>query len=364
MTKIEALHELERIHAAALLEERDFSDEEAARFAELKLFITEKDKPMEPETIDRPTGTLRSFAGQQNKTLSDAVMEDATVARARQAGKARVDLPTTLRALGSTQSTGAAPGVPVTPDYRGLLSTYVPVFGRLVDALRAIPTTSNSVTYTRIGLATNAAAKVAELAAKPESVLSSSQIVQVVETFAHYVKSSKQVLDDESGLRALIDVTLSEGLRDIVDANIFSELTTAGRFTTYTPTVGDTAGDAIARVAATLRIREGAGAVNVAVHPFDYLNATLLKASGSGIYLGLPPGINASIVQSASVPLGQVLAWSDSGAAFLEREGVSVVVGLDADDFTHNRVTILAEARGAALTLNASRVFYGALVVA
>lgn len=361
MTKTEALHEMERIHALAVVEQRDLNDDEAARFAECKLTLTTpKENDMDP-VIEEPVGTLRAFAGQQHRSLSDAVLDDGIVARARQAGKARLDLPTTLRALGSTQAASPAPGIPVAPDYKGLLSTYVPIFGRIVDALRSVPTTSNSIVYTRIGLATNNAAIVQELAAKPESVLNTSQITQAVDTYAHFIKSSRQVLDDEAGLRALIDVTLSEGLKDKIDAIVFAELTASGRFTAYTPTSGDTAGDAIARVAAGLRQIEGAGAVHVAVNPLTYLNATLLKATGSGIYLGLPPGINASITQSASVPVGNVFAWTDTGAAFLEREGVSVVVGLDSDDFTHNRVTILAEARGAGLTLNANRVFYGPL---
>ena len=367
MTKAQALAEMERIHSRAVLEERDLSDDEVQRYTELKLSILAKEAPMDPiEVIDttRPSGELRSFAGEPPKTLYEALRDDGTVARAVQARSARLTVPgMRVRALGSTQAASPAPGIAVTPDYKGILSTYVPVYNRLIDALRSIPTTSNSISYTRIGLATNNAAAVQELAAKPESVLSTSQITQAVNTYAHFVKSSKQVLDDEAGLQALIDITLTEGLKDKIDAAVFAALTTSGAFATYTPTSGDTIGDAIARVASTLRVIEGAGNVHVAVNPATYLAATLAKASGSGAYLGLPPGINASIVQSASVPAGEVFAWTDTGAAFLEREDVSVVVGLDSDDFSHNRVTALCEARGAALTLNANRVLYGALTV-
>ena len=90
------------------------------------------------------------------------------------------------------------------------------------------------------------------------------------------------------------------------------------------------------------------------------MNATTLqslltpKASGSGEYLnsegpfsvvpaqlwGLP------LVISTAVSAGVALVGDFSAGCHLwVREGVSVVAGLDSDDFTRNRVTLLGEGR-------------------
>lgn len=367
MKRDAAIHEMERLLATADAEARDFSDAEQERFNQLGLIAMTKEPEMEV-TLEQPTAPLRPV-GQATRSLSAAMLADGLVARMVANGRARVDVPVDVRALGSDQALSPAPGYVVPPVNLGPVNVNHPIVNRLLSALASIPISgANSVTYTRVSYRAdidspstgtgNKAAKVQELAAKPESVLATEEVTVVLPTWAHWLPCSKQVLDDVSGLRALIDITLVAGLLDKTDAGVFADMTAVGRFTAYTAVSGDTYGDSIAR-AATLLLNAGATGIKVAMNPLTILSMSIAKTSGSGEYQGMPSNIPAQVVASASVPAGKLLAWADSGALWANREGVSVVAGLNADDFTKNKVTILAEHRGAVLTLDAQHVLYG-----
>lgn len=369
-----ALVELEALDAKP-----NKSDDDKRRFNQLQ---TEVRKAMDdttevldqPERVeldrDPPRGALRSVVPAV-RSLADAVRKDGRLATLHRGARIAVDVPVDIRvlarAVGSTQADGADPAIAVQPQNLGLINTYHGIANRLVSALSSIPVSSNAVVYTRLTYAAavgspsqsgNASRKVQELTLKPQSTLSSEEVTQVLETYAHWIPASRQVLDDVAGLRSLIDVLLVSGLLDNTDASVYTAMTTAGRYTAFSPTASETVGDGIARAASNL-LEAGATSVKVAVNPGTYLASQLTKASGSGIYLGLPPGLNASIVTSASVAAGKILAWADTGAVWANREGVSVNVGWQNDDFTSNRVTILAEHRGAVLTLDARHVLFG-----
>ena len=367
MKRDACITEMEALHLRATNEGRVFSDEEAARFAELRVMATAaRENPVE-KVIEQPAGTLRPVAGSA-RTLSAAVMADGLATRLHANGKARVDVPVNIRALGTDQAVSPAPGIAVQPRDLGVSSGYVPLYGRLLDYMASLPVDGNAIVYTRLSYATgggggNKAAKVQELAVKPESILATAQVTQTIDTWAHWLPASKQVLDDVSGLRALLDTTLVEGLKDKIDAGIFAAMTSAGHFTAYAAVANDNLGDAIARIATTLAVG-GATGIKIGVNPATLLAMSIAKASGAGTYLGLPPNIPGSIVPAASVPAGNLLAWSDGGAVWANREGVSVVAGLNADDFTHNRISLLCEARGSVLTLNPNLVLYGTALAA
>lgn len=366
MKRDDCVREMEALLATCEAERRVFTDDEAARFAELKVMATAMEQQMD-EVIEQPTGHTTPVAGAA-RSLSAAAIADGLVARMVQNGRARIDVPVDIRAFGSDQALNPLPGYPVQPQSLGPIATHHGIVNRLLLALASIPVTSNAVTYTRVTYAPdegspstgggNKAAVVQELAAKPESFLDTDEVVQPVETFAHWLSCSKQVLDDVTGLRALLDTTLINGLLDKTDAIVYAAMTLAGRFTPYTPTGGDKIGDGIAR-AATALLTAGATGVKVALNPATILAMSIAKTSGSGEYLGMPANVPGSIVSSASVPAGKLLAWSNTGAIWGSREGVSVVAGLNNDDFTKNKVTLLAEHRGAVLTLDAQHVLYG-----
>jgi HK97 family phage major capsid protein len=362
-----AIAEMERMFAHAESEQRAFSEEEAARFAELKLIATVKGNTMQDDaTTAPPAARLRPVAG-ATRSLTDAARADGLFARMLQAGRARMEIPVDVRALGSTQADNPAPGYPVQPANLGPVGTYHGIVNRLLSALASIPITgTNAVTYTRVtysptnaspAMLGNAAKKVQELTAKPQSELDTEEVTQPLDTYAHWLPCSKQVLDDVTGLRALLDGLLVQGLLDKTDAQIYTDMTTAGRYTAFSPT-GAIVGDNVARIVTAL-LTKGATSVKVAMNPLTMLGMMLAKASTAGTYLGLPPGIQATMVASASVAENKLLAWSDTGTVWANREGVSVVAGLNSDDFVKNKVTLLAEHRGAVLTLDPAHVYFG-----
>lgn len=368
ITASDAILRMEAMLHRAEDELRCFSDEEAAEFALLKITALLKGPPVETTApiLDKPAGQLRPVAG-ATRSLTDSVRADGLFARMGQSGRARLDIPIDVRALGSTQADNPQPGLTVAPVSFGPISTYHGIVNRLLSALASIPVTgTNAITYTRLSYAPdvgspsqtgNAARKVQELAPKPESELATEDVTQVLNTYAHWIPCSKQVLDDVTGLRALLDNTLVNGLLDKTDTAIYADMTAAGRFVPFVP-VGANVADNLARVAALL-LMAGATGVKIALNPMTMLAMGLAKATGSGEYLGLPPNIPATLVSSASVPLGKILAWADSGAIWANREGVSVVAGWANDDFTSNRISLLAEHRGALLTLDPAHVYYG-----
>jgi hypothetical protein len=211
---------------------------------------------------------------------------------------------------------------------------------------------ANTVSYVRLGYSTdspegNKAAKVAELAEKPESNIEATPVTVEIATWAHWIETSKQVLDDTEELKAVLDGILRGGLLDKIDLGVFTTMTTSGNYTAFTPTSGETVGDA------------------VALNPTDYLTMQLTKADTSGNYLGTPPNLASRVVSAPAVTAGTILAFAPgSGAAWADREGVNLTMGLRNDQFTRNAVTLLAEARGETMIRNPNHIAFGDVTAA
>jgi HK97 family phage major capsid protein len=202
------------------------------------------------------------------------------------------------------------------------------------------------------------AAKVAELAPKPESNVQTEPVTLEIPTFAHWTEVSKQILDDVAELRAILDGILRGGLLDVVDADIYDVLTTGGNYTAFSP-VGAVIGDNVARIAAQIANQGGSNIV-VGLNPTDFLTMQLAKASTAGSYLGIPPNLASRVVSVAAVAQSKILAFAPfSGASWADREGVNVVAGLRNDQFTRNALSLLAECRGATLVRDPGHVAYG-----
>src|SRR5262249_5371944 len=158
--------------------------------------------------------------------------------------------------------------------------------------------------------------KVPEGTAKPMSTLAATPATVNVATWAHWVDATKQALADIAGLQATVETILREGLLDKIDVDVFADMTAAGNFTAFTGAqTGESVGDGIARAVAQVALA-GGRSITAAVNPADALTQQLAKASGSGIYLGLPPGLQASIAPLAVVPAGKVLAFASGAVLF------------------------------------------------
>ena len=264
---------------------------------------------------------------------------------------------TATGALGSTQYS-----VPV--QVLAPVDTYHSPLQRLSDLLPVEPVTSNMVAYMRVAFAANNAARAAELTTKGESTLATTLIQTEIDTFAHFLTASRQVLSDTGVLRSLIDGLLQRGLLDKVDLSSYATLTTAGNFTPFVATVGDRFGDAVARIAAELA-NVGARGVIVCLSPLDYLAMSLAKTSGSGEYLALPPTLSARVVAVTAVAPGKILAFAPTtGAAYADRQSVIVEAAYSGTGFVENRVTLLCEARGQTFVRDPQHVAFGSLPAA
>jgi HK97 family phage major capsid protein len=83
---------------------------------------------------------------------------------------------------------------------------------RIADLFAPGVTGSNLITYMRETLFTNAAATVAEGAAKPESALAFDAVSEAVRKIAHWLPVTEEMLEDLPAIRSYIDQRLRGGL--------------------------------------------------------------------------------------------------------------------------------------------------------
>ena len=294
--------------------------------------------------------------------LSEAT--DQVIAGLRGSNSARIELPFSVRASLSSDAPGAGGTTkyPLPPRDLGPTSTYHPHVARLLDLLPVRTVDSgNAVTFVRVDYTSpggNAAAAVAELAEKPQSSISTSGVTQDLLTYAHWIEVSKQLLDDEAELRTVLDTLLRDGLLDVVDAAVYSTLTAAANHTPFTPGAGETVGDSVARASATLAANGGSD-ITVALSPADYLSMTLLKATGSGVYLGVPATLAALLSPRQSSQLA-----SCSRSRGKARRGPSARLRASSPGCKRRSCPQCSDAtrglRGAALVRDPSLILFGA----
>lgn len=160
--------------------------------------------------------TRRGHGVEQEKSIAQQLMETESFksfATDPRSGKsAKLSLKSTITSL-TTDAAGSAgalivehrvPGI-VTPPQRLLT---------VRDLLMPGTTDSNAVSYVREkGFTNNAGPQASEGAKKAQSTLQFEEMTTSVKTVAHYVKASRQVLDDASMLQSYINGRLTYGLK-------------------------------------------------------------------------------------------------------------------------------------------------------
>jgi HK97 family phage major capsid protein len=266
------------------------------------------------------------------------------------------------------------------------MSGIVPGAFRPLNILDVVPTgrtVSNAIEYTRELAYTNAAAEKAEGAAKPESTLTFELVSDSVRTIPHFLKASKQVLDDAPMLRSYIDGRLSHGVRNRLQTQILggngtspniAGLSASGRHTAFTPTTGDTGLDSLNK-AKYLVIAADYEANFIFMNPADWGVIERTKTTTSGYVAGDGAGLSyiqggmtptvwgLPVILSNSVASGKFYMGDSAAMMLFVREDVNVNVGYENDDFTKNLVTILAEMRGALAVFTPAAIQYGDLTV-
>lgn len=209
-----------------------------------------------------------------------------------------------------------------------------------------------------------------DLGTKPESNLVITLETIPVQTLAHWIPASNQVMDDAPMLRGYVDGLLLYGLRLIEDIDILYGDGTDGHLLGITQTpnvhnvggvgslqpagavVADTVIDHIRRAIAVVSVDHYA-ANGVIVHPTDWATIELTKGTdGHYIWVTVTMGgeqrlWRVPVVDTTAVQVGEfVLGDWQIGATLWDRQQSRIrVADQHADFFIKNAVVILAEER-------------------
>jgi HK97 family phage major capsid protein len=245
------------------------------------------------------------------------------------------------------------------------------------QALRTVPVSANLVNSLREDNWNNSAAGVLQGGAKPESDITFEQYNVPVETIAHWIKVSNQLLADAPAIVAYIDTRARDGLAEEIDRQLLlgtgvaptiSGLTDTGNFTAYSAVSDDLVVDAINRAKYQLWAI-GNMPDTVILNPADWgAMERSREGSGTGMYLyGIPGTIasqnpfGVSVILSNFMPAGNFLIGAlQRSAVVYARSGAVVEMGYVNDDFTRNLVTIRVEERLGLGVERPSGILYGA----
>jgi HK97 family phage major capsid protein len=235
----------------------------------------------------------------------------------------------------------------------------------------------NSLEYVRETGFTNAAAPVAEAAAKPESDLKFDLVTTSAKVIAHWMKASRQIIDDFSQLRSIIDQRLLYGLAYVEEGQLLNGDGTgqnlhgiipqatayAAAFTPSAATAIDTL--RLAMLQAALAEYPATGHV---LHPTDWARIELTKDTTGRYIIGNPQGTLGPTLWGLPVVATQAIAADKFltgafrlGAQLFDRWDARVELGYVNDDFTKNLITILAEERLALAVYRPEAFIYGDL---
>jgi HK97 family phage major capsid protein len=246
------------------------------------------------------------------------------------------------------------------------------------DVIQTITTSeTNSVNALREASFTDSAAEVAQGAVKPESEIEFEQYNVPIQTVAHWIKVSRQLMADAPAIANYIDSRLRYGLARRVDLQLLKGngvspnlkgLTSSGNFTAFTPTSGANLVDSINKAKYLQWAATGTMPTAVLVNPADWgAMERTREGSNSGTYLygapgtvagGMPFGVR--VVMSINVTAGTFIIGNfDEGATIFQRENAVVEMGYVNDDFTRNLITLRAEERLALAVDRPSMIYYG-----
>jgi HK97 family phage major capsid protein len=233
----------------------------------------------------------------------------------------------------------------------------------------------NTLEYVKETGFTNAAAATAEAAAKPESTLKFDLVSTSAKVIAHFMKASRQVLDDISQLKSVIDQRLIYGLAYVEEAELLSGDGTGQHLTGIIPqatayvaptTLSDLNILDVMRLAMLQAALAEYPATGHVLHPTDWAQIETLKDDVGRYIIGNPQGTAQPTLWSLPVVATQAITARKFltgafklGAQVFDRWDARVEVGYVNDDFTKNLVTILGEERLALAVYRPEAFIYG-----
>jgi hypothetical protein len=219
----------------------------------------------------------------------------------------------------------------------------------LLDTMPNIVVSSNSIEAVTFAKVAGGAAIVPEKGAKPSAEWAPTVTPATLDTIAVYTQLTRQMIEDASAVRTLIDT----GLRR--EVTLKEELEAAAALVAATLPTADGSGDLLAGIRVGIATVQGAGYNPTAalINPMDWadLDVHLLdhqsvgEAAVHSNYWGL------RLISSPAQAAGTVTVGDfNSGVQHYVRSGVSLyVTDSHADTFLSNVFTLLAERRSKTL---------------
>lgn len=223
---------------------------------------------------------------------------------------------------------------------------------------------------------TNNAAPVAENAVKPESSMKFDLVTTSAKVIAHWVKASRQILDDASQLQSIVDQRLRYGLAYVEEQQLLNGdgtgqnlLGIVPQASAYTAPIAVTGATIIDQIRLALLQAELAEypSTGIVMNPKDWTRVELLKDTQGRYIIGNPQGNTAAslwgipVVTTPAMQEDKFLAGAFRlGAQLFDRWEARVEVSTEnQDDFIRNMVTILAEERLALAVYRPEAFVYG-----
>lgn len=350
------------------------ADEAITKLNETKARLDELEQKMARRPSDSPE-EFKSLGRQFVETEQFKSLQGS----AGQRGKANLEIKATITsavtdtagAAGDLVQTTRIPGIVAPPD-RKLTIRDLLMPGRM---------DGNALEFVQETGFTNAAAMVAEGAVKPQSDIKFDLKSTNAKVIAHFMKASRQILDDASQLQSYIDGRLRYGLAfkeenqilngDGTGQNLLGIIPQA---TPYVRPAGVTTSaeskiDTLrfAMLQAVLAEYPASGHV---LNPIDWAAIETLKDTSGQYIIGNPQGaLNPTlwklpVVETQAITVNKFLTGAFSmGAQLFDRWLSRVEVATEnEDDFIKNLVTILAEERLALAVYRPEAFIYGDIV--
>ncbi|WP_151746321.1 phage major capsid protein [Acinetobacter soli] len=349
------------------------ADEAITKLNELKARVDEVEQKAARRPNDQPD---------EQKSLGRQFVESdqfkSLTGSAGQRGKANLEIKATITSANTNAAGSAGDLVQITR----LAGVVAPPDRKLTirDLLMQGRMDGNALEYVKETGFTNNAGMVAEGALKPQSDLKFDLVSTTAKVIAHYMKASRQILDDASQLQSYIDGRLRYGLafkeeQQILNGDgtgqnllgIIPQATAYSRPVGVTPS-SETTIDTLryAMLQAVLAEYPASGHV---LNPIDWASIETLKDTTGQYIIGNPQGtLNPTlwglpVVATQAITAGKFLTGAFSmGAQIFDRWLSRVEVATEnEDDFVKNLVTILAEERLALAVYRPEAFVYGDL---
>jgi len=301
---------------------------------------------------------MQKSLGQQ---MYDSDQYKDFVANPRNGGRATLNLKADITSA-TTAAAGSAGALTTPQTVPGIIAPPNQVL-RIRDLIAAGRTDSNSIEYIReTGYTNNAAAQSAEGDLKAQSDLQFDDETVNVRTIAHFIKASRQILDDAAQLESYIGTRLMYGLKLVEDRQLLNGDGLNGNLKGIVPQASafsDPTGMAnysimdqlrIAQLQAVMAEYPASGHV---LNPIDWAIMELSKDTEGRYIIGNPQGTaqptmwGLPVVTTQAMGVNKFLTGAfNMGAQVFDRMQAAIAVATEnQDDFIKNKITILCEER-------------------